>query len=657
MSLDTYCRQALSGLLLLAPVSLFSQTDHPLSWKDYPVLHTIPDSLKSAPAVYILEERAWEMKEARKTFEMYRSRHFIIHLNDEKGVESFNTFQIPTGGDRRMISLKARSILKDGRTVYVGMDKVKLVKDEDGIPQYLLAMEGLEPGAEVELLSVEQRSPSMSGSEVFQMGVPCMEARLRLTVPDKMVYDSKGYNGFPGFTDSISAGKHFYTAKMRNLGALESESYSRYLASLERIDYKLSYAGKSSGERTLTWDDLAAKLRENYKEFTGKELKVAAKVMQQAGVRSGFTDLEKVHAIEDHLKRTITLSPGLDDERARDFSRILDKGAASENGLLKLFTACLSAAEIPFEVGVVANRYRFPMDEQLEIWDHLDDYVLYLPTEKSYLVPTYATYRHPVLPHTIAGSKGIFTRTVRVGSLSKVEPDIRTIPQSGMEDNRNSVTASVSFNGSGLEPEVEIRHAYYGSSAAGLRPGFVYLEKDKEKQLVQDVIGLSDKPEDMSGYAIRNAAFSNYSANKPLELSCNYARAPRLMEKAGPKYLFRIGALIGRQAELYQDEKRMLPVEIEFPHVMPRTLTVRIPDGYRVSNPESLRMKVLSGDPPGQERFGFVSDYRQNGQELIVDIREFYKEQSYPLSEYGQFRKVINAAADFSKVVLVFEKI
>ena len=44
------------------------------------------------------------------------------------------------------------------------------------------------------------------------------------------------------------------------------------------------------------------------------------------------------------------------------------------------------------------------------------------------------------------------------------------------------------------------------------------------------------------------------------------------------------------------------------------------------------------------------------GNVLDIEVTETYHEILYPLSQFETFKKVINAAADFNKVVLVLEK-
>ena len=52
----------------------------------------------------------------------------------------------------------------------------------------------------------------------------------------------------------------------------------------------------------------------------------------------------------------------------------------------------------------------------------------------------------------------------------------------------------------------------------------------------------------------------------------------------------------------------------------------------------------------------FVSDFIIEKDKVIITDKEYYRNISLPKEDYENFRQVINAAADFNKVVLVFEK-
>jgi hypothetical protein len=80
-----------------------------------------------------------------------------------------------------------------------------------------------------------------------------------------------------------------------------------------------------------------------------------------------------------------------------------------------------------------------------------------------------------------------------------------------------------------------------------------------------------------------------------------------------------------------------------------------IPAGYTISNPNDLNISQTYMEN-GQLTMGFVSDYVVKGNILSVHIMEQYRRTTYPLTQFQQFQKIINASADFNKVVLVLEK-
>jgi len=128
------------------------------------------------------------------------------------------------------------------------------------------------------------------------------------------------------------------------------------------------------------------------------------------------------------------------------------------------------------------------------------------------------------------------------------------------------------------------------------------------------------------------------------------------MEKAGPKYLFKIGKIIGSQVDLYNEKDRKLPVDLEFPESHNTTITVTIPKGYKILNPEALRKISDYVGRDGKTVMSFSSSYKITGNKLTVTINEYYKQTHIPVAEFDWYKKVMNTAADFNKVVLVLAK-
>ena len=86
-----------------------------------------------------------------------------------------------------------------------------------------------------------------------------------------------------------------------------------------------------------------------------------------------------------------------------------------------------------------------------------------------------------------------------------------------------------------------------------------------------------------------------------------------------------------------------------------RKINFTIPDGYVIKNLDDLKIDHTYQEN-GQTTMGFTSTYKVEGNVVRITIQEEYRRTYYPLSQFEDFKKVINAAADFNKVALVLEK-
>ena len=127
------------------------------------------------------------------------------------------------------------------------------------------------------------------------------------------------------------------------------------------------------------------------------------------------------------------------------------------------------------------------------------------------------------------------------------------------------------------------------------------------------------------------------------------------MEKAGNKWLVRIGDVIGPQVEMYQEKPRQFPMELHYPHVLDRKIRFEIPKGYRIKNLEDLNIRHVH-PASGEPTMSFVSSYKVENNLLTIQVTEEYRKTYYPLREYEIFKQIINAAADFNKIALILEK-
>jgi hypothetical protein len=147
---------------------------------------------------------------------------------------------------------------------------------------------------------------------------------------------------------------------------------------------------------------------------------------------------------------------------------------------------------------------------------------------------------------------------------------------------------------------------------------------------------------------------TEFIGKKPFVLNVSFD-GKDLTKKAGENYLFSVGETIGKQMEFYQENKRTLPVEIDYPHYYTRKIKILLPKGATVKNLDKFTMD-FKNNVNGKTEAAFISKYTKNGDEITVDNIEYYNIVNYPLAKFDEYKAVINAAADFNKIVIIVTK-
>jgi hypothetical protein len=141
---------------------------------------------------------------------------------------------------------------------------------------------------------------------------------------------------------------------------------------------------------------------------------------------------------------------------------------------------------------------------------------------------------------------------------------------------------------------------------------------------------------------------------QPLEFILDF-NSSAFVEKAGKKYLFSVGDLIGAQTELYQEKERKLPVDSEFERSYLRTISISIPEGYSVANLDDINISNAYSNDNNEKLMSFDSSYTLDGNTLTIVADEHYRMNHVNIDIYEDYRKVINSAADFNKITLILE--
>jgi hypothetical protein len=214
--------------------------------------------------------------------------------------------------------------------------------------------------------------------------------------------------------------------------------------------------------------------------------------------------------------------------------------------------------------------------------------------------------------------------------------------------------ADIELNKSADTLLVNIRQIYSGYAASTYKAIFTFSPEDTKKLVTKEMIKFGTNSESVVNSKMENSDFESYHDNKPFILSAT-VKASELIERAGNKTIVKIGEIIGQQVEMYQEKPRQFPMNIDFAHVLERKINFTIPAGYIVKNLDDLKINHTYQEN-GQTTMGFNSSYQVVGNVVKITILEEYRRTFYPLSQFEDFKTVINAAADFNKVALVLEK-
>jgi hypothetical protein len=646
------------AVLMLTCLGLRAQTKikeyENYEWEKDPHPHTLTAAeTKESDLIlkdYKIIEYAYNEKGELNTFVTV---HMIIKLNTDKSIEENNKIYIPLHDVISFIDLKARTISKTGKITILDKSNVKDVANfENSGPFKIFAVEGAELGSEIEYIYSLKKTSSYFGSEKVQYTTPRKNFRIDLISPENLTFETKCYNKFPDFVkDSSLTGKIRLIGKADYIPGMKEEKYSAYDADRMRVEYKLSYNLAKPGKRLLTWNDAGESYFTSTNVITPKAKSKVHDLLKQIDVNKLSTE-EKVRKIERYVKTKISLST----ETGEDFydvERIIKNKYGNATGLVKLYTALFADAGVESQVVLTCDRISKKFDGSFDSWNYLSEYLIYFPEISNFIAPDQLMMRLGFVPYGLTYTDGLFIKKVSIGDYETGVAKIKNIPATDYTLSYNRLYEDVSLESDFSGINMHIKQAYTGYEAQSYQPVYGYLPDEDKKKLSEALLKILGNEATVTNIKVSNVDEKSILVEPFIVEGDLKSSAP--LEKAGNKYLFKIGTLIGPQAELYQEDERKTDVENSFNHGYYREITFTIPDGYKVANTEALNIDVF--DLENNERtMEFKSSFTISGNKLKIIIDEDYRKITYPLAKFEAFRKVINASADFNKIVLILEK-
>lgn len=638
-------------------------------WKENPTLTVLTEEEKKSNAVYLADVNIttydfgtylnkasgnW-IDDAFLEENLYYQR---IRLNNDKAVEIFNKVYISMLNNKTVWDLKARAITKEGKVIEFDESNKKEIENYENYgPFTIFALEGIEVGSEIEY-TYKTKEPFRADyfTVDVQSNFPKRNFHFEINSPVGYNFKIKSYNGLSDFikdtTDVDEVNR--YVLSLDEVKKFKKEDYSLEDALKQRAEVKL-FEVEHLALRNL--NDYNKKATSNYKTiYTGNSPK---DVKKETKAVKGLIKANKWDKIKNQEDQIITIEHYLKKEFDQDktgefyiYKPIANKVYSQQNAL-RIYGKIFNQLDIEHQIVVTCNRYDKTFDEEFESPTFLEGYLIYFPKYDKFITPVNDYMRYGLIPAAFAYNKGLFIKTVSIGNATSALPEIKEIPGTDCTVNFDNMFLDISFVDDFEKVKAHLKHEASGYSSAYLRPVMQLVNEEKKNEILEERLKSFAEDAEITNITSANEEMEGNMLKKPYIFEGD-AESSSLIEKAGNKYLFKLGLVIGPQVEMYQDTARQYPVENSYNHGYLRKLNITIPEGYQITNLEDLNMNY-SSSKDGEKTMEFTSKYELEGNILKVTCNEYYNEIRVPLERYEEFRTVINAAADFNKITLVFE--
>ncbi|MBD77724.1 MAG: hypothetical protein CL840_02130 [Crocinitomicaceae bacterium] len=648
--------------LVFSPI-LSAQEDYSpyhekIEFEKEPKNENLTESDTSSYGIHLIDRTVVDMyydQERKGGLMEYRTYHKKIKLTTNRSIKQNNKVYFNLNNAVDLVEAKARVIKSDNSIINLNPDDIKEAEnfEEYGRFKYF-AFEGIELGADIEYIYTIKRNPDYNGNRFLLQGeAERNNVEFILIAPSNLYFDFVSLNGFPEvIRDTNDTTVNFYSAQVDKMSRLESEDYSSYTTSRQGVMYKLDYNGASGSKNLVSYTQAAQNIHVNmHYNVSSADLKSLSSLSKKLKISKMDTE-DKLRHMEKFIKSNLN-SVDQSGEDLESISKILENKNCNNSGLMKVYVNWIENEGIEYELCLGTERDEFPFEKDFEIYNCLGDYFFYFPEIDKYMVPDYWGYRLGYLPPSYTENYALFMKEVTLGDFTTYMSRVKWVKPSSKDITYTNLDMNVDLGDSFDKTEVSFVKTAAGHEAAIFQASYESLSQEQLKNLEPVFLAFFNDEEKVITQSFENTNPLDVF-QKPFVINATLDY-PNLVQKAGPKYLVSVGKIIGPQSELYQEKKRELDIELDYNHGYLRDIDVQIPEGYRITNLKDLVFDK-SVEIDGEKKMIFTSNYKLEGNTLKISVNEYYDALHLPKSRYDEFKSVINAAADFNKVVLVFEK-
>ena len=587
----------------------------------------------------------------------YYLEHKILWLNSDDRIEEYNKIYLAFSNKTSLKVSKARVIKKTGEIIELDESKILSAENEETGRKYnYFALEGLQKGSIVEYYYVIKRRPTYQGARVdIQNDYNKKAVEFDLYAPSNLLFTFKSFNLNSTVTkDETSTEKMHWQLAIKDVVGIDKEEQSPYRAALGYVMYKL-HQNTANNIIITSYNEVAQNLFAfYYPEYNEEETKLINKFAKNIKLNNDDENEEKKARIIDlYIKENIYISDN-DSENLKNLSNVINTKTANETGIVKLYVALFKKFNITHEMVLTSNRTKLKFDREFEATNFLQEFLFYFPASKKYLSPSKFGTRFGFPPPYYMDNYGLFVTGYNINGKRKAFSEVKYIEGIPASSSTDEMVINVYFNKEDFSQNtITLERKLNGYYAMNIQPFMNLIPANRKNEVIDEAFAQNtDKNAKVLKRVLINEDPSLFGV-KPFVVKFDIS-SEYFVEKAGNKYLFKLGDLIGPQMEMYQEKKRILPLEAEFNRSYYRTIKIHIPEGYKISNLDDITIKN-SYTAKGKEVFIFDSYYTLDSNILTVTADEHYRESIVAPEIFEAYRTVINSAADFNKVTLILE--
>ena len=636
----------LGFLLIVLSVNSFSQSYLNINWDDKTVdLETSDHDLQGIFSNHYVEYFNSKFSDEVYIYETHHMKTKINKITDDSNNDIF----ISKINVSEIVDVKSKIINDDTTATYGFEEMKKMINKSTSTENYnYYKIPGIKEKDVVEVIYTVKRDFNFNGNKIIEESYPILSSKFIL-IENDFKSNIKIYNSFNSFVeDTLIDGKKSKIINFKNLDATSNEQYSTPIANKTKVSYQC-YENREDVLQTEYWKNLVQNLRELF--FPSSINPIAIDLfneIQKNNISIPENEISISNKIDEYIKNNFIISDD-DDPNLNEISYIFDNKISNDFSIIQVYTNLLKAAKIDYEVAISCNRYFLKFDPELFDPNQLREFVIYLPNSEKYISPNRIEYRVSEAPDDLLGNYGVFIDKNLDYYFSEI-----TQSDKNFSEIKKKIEISIPKNLKKLK--IKENRSFSGYWAI-MNRNYVSLSENEETDFLIDyftINGLDNKK--VTNYNIKNFDISDNSYNTPLRINSTITTTELVEEVDGLVY-FKVGKVIGLQSNLFDDNKRINEIEINFPNSYEYQIEVEIPKGYRVSDYSELNKVKEFISVDGSISAKFNSNATLNNNKINIVIKEFYKNLRYDKGRYQEFRAVINAAAKFYESSVTLEKI